>query len=121
LIIDDGVPSRGHRANIFNPSWRVHGCFTGYHKVYNTQTVQDFTGGIYAIGAQDPAKQTMEGFMKEEVHFTEADGIPKDGTYSSLSTKVQASMSGGKVTKTVTRTYTLHSGGTKVVTKVVTL
>lgn len=42
LIIDDGVPSRGHRENIFKPNFSKIGIYTGTHKVYNYMTCMDF-------------------------------------------------------------------------------
>lgn len=34
LAIDDGVSTRGHRTNLFNPGYAKVGIFTGSHKVY---------------------------------------------------------------------------------------
>ena len=115
MIVDDGVPSRGHRHNIFNPSWRVHGCYTGHHGTYNTMTVQEFTGGIYPLGAENPVDKVMNSFMQENVAFGPEDGAPDQ--HVGYSTSVRVKTEGNKITKTVTCTYNLKNGQKKVVTK----
>ena len=44
LIVDDGVPSRGHRNNIFNPQFRIVGIACGAHKTFGTMCVMNFAG-----------------------------------------------------------------------------
>lgn len=46
LLIDDGVPSRGHRRNIFDAAIRVAGAACGPHQRYGTMCVIDHAGEI---------------------------------------------------------------------------
>jgi len=45
LIVDDGVPSRGHRVNMFHPAYRFVGVGCGKHARYNDTCTMDFAAG----------------------------------------------------------------------------
>ena len=45
LIVDDGVPSRGHRKTLFDPDYRLAGVSCGPHPTFEMACVIDFAGG----------------------------------------------------------------------------
>ncbi|WP_243294008.1 CAP domain-containing protein [Geothrix mesophila] len=46
LLIDDGVASRGHRKNLFNPDLHQAGAGSAPHRDYRTVTVIDYADGF---------------------------------------------------------------------------
>jgi uncharacterized protein YkwD len=50
LIIDDGLPARKHRKNIFSPSFSVAGAAFGPHARFGTVCSMDFAGGYAERG-----------------------------------------------------------------------
>jgi hypothetical protein len=46
LIIDSGVPNRGHRNNIFGRGYQMAGVGCGRHSVYGSMCVIDFAGAL---------------------------------------------------------------------------
>ncbi|HVF71833.1 MAG TPA: CAP domain-containing protein [Chthoniobacterales bacterium] len=53
LIIDDGLPGRKHRKNIFNPNYNFAGAAFGRHARFGTMCSMDFAGGYAERGATD--------------------------------------------------------------------
>jgi uncharacterized protein YkwD len=45
LLVDDGVPSRGHRKALFDKDYRLAGVSCGPHPTFETACVIDFAGG----------------------------------------------------------------------------
>jgi len=52
LLVDDGVPGRGHRANILSAESRFAGVGCGPHTGYGTMCVIDFAGGYREAGSR---------------------------------------------------------------------
>lgn len=58
LIVDDGLRSRKHRHNIFNPSFNYAGAAIGSHEQYRTICSIEFAGG-YQEGGQVAQRESL--------------------------------------------------------------
>jgi len=63
LAIDDGVASRGHRNNLFNPKFKVVGIACSNHKGYDYCCVLDYAGGMTVKGASKPGVSGIGGLQ----------------------------------------------------------
>lgn len=54
LVIDDGVPDRGHRTNFFNAAWNFFGSACGQHPTFRTMCAIAMASDY----AEEPSKQT---------------------------------------------------------------
>ena len=77
LIIDDDVPDRGHRTNMFKDEFKIMGSFSGPHSFYKDMTVIDYAGGWRKKGSPDPVKLAMDAIKDEKINFTEPEGWVK--------------------------------------------
>ena len=63
LIIDSGVPGRGHRRNIFHPAMATAGVNCGPHREYTTMCVIDFASAPLRADGWRQAELTPKGRM----------------------------------------------------------
>ena len=45
LLVDDGVPNRGHRDALLDPEWSTSGVACGRHRNYGQMCVMDYAAG----------------------------------------------------------------------------
>ena len=102
MCIDDGVPSRGHRNNLFGKFLKV-GVSSGAHKTYSHFSVINFFG----------APQTSDlSFDKYQI---EKDDWPENAI--SLSKHMESKVSNNKKTIILKYTFTMSDGEKVIKTK----
>jgi uncharacterized protein YkwD len=144
LIIDDGVPDRGHRTNIYKKDFNVVGIASGAHATHEFMVVVTFAGDFVEQGEKPPVTKVAMGggggsgggsagggpvaaatkqmgglsLQKPSAPLDKSD-IPPGGKKE---VKTEVSIVGNKKTTKVTTTITDPSGGktTRVETKVET-
>ncbi len=140
LVVDDGVPSRGHRKNIYSSEFKYVGIGTAPHKTYKRCTVFDYASGVQEkyskgggggiggglssvkalsrpielkeIGGEGPAGDRIEDLRS----FREGDDPHRPKHTVSSTVLVATSVKAGKICKTISKVYTMKDGTKKTVT-----
>ena len=115
LLIDDGVPSRGHRNNIFSKDFTVVGVASGQHTQFGTMQCITFAGRFHEKGSPGYKSASAPALTPRLGPPPTAPGgaqivVPPGGKKA---VSIQVSISDGKKTTTTTTTVTDASGGTQ--------
>lgn len=65
LLIDDGVPNRGHRKLIFDPSFHVAGAAIGPHRGYGAMTVVDMADAFSDAPSLPPTSEPQNPIPRQ--------------------------------------------------------
>lgn len=129
LLVDDGVPDRGHRLNMFKTDIKYIGIATAVHREYETVHVINYTGGIRELGkpffdpktykyeypkelgsALDDEKPKQDQKAKKpKTSFQLQDEDAPDGT-TGVKVEKKINLYEGKVRRTTKKVYTLEGG-----------
>lgn len=127
LIVDDGVPSRGHRKNLMNPNLKFIGISAGAHKDYEVCLVVSMTGGIrdkdkpfydyssYKYQYPEDLTQKQEQKSKKIKNNYQLDDEDAPDDTVSVKTVKQTKLFEGKVHRVTKKFYTLSDGSTTIV------
>ena len=115
LLIDDGVPSRGHRNNIFSKDFTVVGVASGQHTQFGTMQCITFAGRFHEKGSPGYKSASAPTLTPRLGPPPTAPGgvqivVPPGGKKA---VSIQVSISDGMKTTTTTTTVTDASGGTQ--------
>lgn len=130
LCIDDGVSTRGHRNNLFNPKFKVFGVCSNTHKELGSCTVIAYVGEILnengngkssSGGSKNEIKDITDKLKNTKIvrgddPFKDDPDAPKDAV--SCSTNIETKTCGNKKTVTTTKKYTTSDGSTVTKTKI---
>lgn len=123
LVIDDGVPDRAHRKNLFSKDWTHTGVGTAHHKKFGSMFVIDYAKKFKAN------KKSRNGVKKSPTSRLVPLQRPKDASTAaggtvefiddavSWKTQTMKMKKNGKTIITTKITYKMKDGSTKVVTK----
>ncbi|MFI4973635.1 MAG: S8 family serine peptidase [Caulobacterales bacterium] len=92
LVIDDGVPARGHRTALFDPVLKVAGAACGPHVSFGTVCVIDFAGVLMAPPGSEQGQQasaeTEAQPASDATQRQPEDGAPPPGEQRLVSDEV---------------------------------
>jgi hypothetical protein len=116
LVVDDGIPERNHRKNLFNPELRYIGVASGPHKEFDHCTILDYVADIRNIGEPSKHKANLVDELLKNADkkktkavknpYQENDPDAPDDTVSVKLTRTTKILN-GKPTKITKKTYTL--------------
>ena len=81
LVIDDGVPDRNHRDNIFNPVFNSLGVGIAKHKVYDLWVVIDYGKNVVPKNKEDGIIEFEEINANEKINTNEEINANEDIIY----------------------------------------
>lgn len=105
-----------YRKPLFSTEYQDSGASYGDHTTYGKMICIGLALGTYPLSYPD-FKTLQNNFLNEKITFTEADGVPKAGTWSSYKDTLNIELIDWTMIKTATRTYRLRVGATKILTK----
>jgi len=108
LVVDDGIPSRGHRLNIFHPDFKFIGIGLGPHSKYEHCVVLNYCAEIVRYTGY----KGKEEDQNQEVDEVEDPDEPEG--YVSCVGKVVSKNVNGKVVKKLVKTYKFEDGTSQV-------
>jgi uncharacterized protein YkwD len=88
LLIDDGVSSRGHRANNMNKAYVYVGVAAGHHEKYDTMCVIDFAAAYITANNRDEEREAAQRTSRQQVVQTQqlsGRGDPDGANWNNLS------------------------------------
>ncbi|KRX09133.1 CAP domain [Pseudocohnilembus persalinus] len=142
LIVDDGVPSRGHRKNCLSVNFKKVGIAVAQHTQYGMTTVFDFAETYSKkgtqVGGNIQQQQQYQGNIKPQLNYNYSSGSGNGSTTGSNNslynqqkqgnsdmppgcvgkkTQTQTTISGQTKTVKTTTVYTMKDGSTRTETK----